>query len=66
MAAENYEETKLADLVEVETILPSGDEPGMKVSWYPAHVKGKDEVGEYALDMVIMSGTVGMAPNSLK
>ena len=64
--ADHYTEEKLADPVEIETISEKGNDPRMKVSWYPATIIGESEGGEYELDMLIMSGTVGMVPNSLR
>ena len=65
-SADDYNETKIADPQEHETIPPAENEPGMKVSWYPAIISGQDNDSiQYELDMIIVSGTVGLSANSL-
>ena len=62
-----YEEIMLSGPFD-EEIVPAGDSlPGMKVSWYPAKITGQSErIGGYTLDLIIISGTVGLSPNSLE
>ena len=65
-SANVYEEIILSGPFDEEVVPAGNSQPGMKVSWYPAKITGESEaLGQYQLDLLILSGTVGLAPDSL-